>query len=450
MSVFKYSYSPFNDQYGNKKNIFQLTYEDLNKVKNIDESIFIDYKQELSNSVFNKIPKFVTSFANESGGWLFIGINDSKQITPIPENDYENIINSKLTEETSPVPYIVTRFLKREASDHEGILVIWIPEGKRPPYIANGGIYTRIGSGSQPQSTHHDGYYLIKDRYYLDQLYRKSEDYKKYLKTFCRKEIAIKNPFITESFIHTRDLGICNIYIIPLLDLQLYKFERNDEDEKLISSILEQSRVLRKYEFEGISIDLKMEITTHSYTNNSIVFRSSDLLDQCDYDIGWELFNDGNSKFHIPIPYFPLSDEILAILKSSVRNYKDPEIFKKLDYIAGKNFIYQIFACLGLYVNSMKHLVPTFDQAIIAIELLNVQKSVLVFESPTFMEIISTKGLKFSEREKYFINEEMFSYKIEPTSLMWFLGHLLQISNAFGLSKRDGLNCILNPKLINE
>ncbi len=441
MSLFKESYSPFTDDEMFPKNVFQINFQDLYLLenKNIDEGIFIEYKEELSPSVLDKIPKIITSFANENGGWLFIGINDERQITPIPERNFENDINNKLNSATSPIPHCIIRFLKDNPTNNVGVLVIWTPEGRKSPYFANGSAYNRVGSGSQPQSSSRDGFYLVKDRYYLDQLYKKSEKKQIKLQNFCKKDIAIRNPVRQEYIGIYRDLGICNIYIIPKYDLKLYKF---DEIHDIIPSIIEESKITRSYSLDNVSISLNIEFKDYSFSLDSIIFRSSEKLDYFENTIAWELFLDGNAKFHIPIPYFELTDEILEVLKTNSINYDNSEIFRKFDFVDGKLFLFSIFGCLGGYVNTMKKFAPTFDEAVVVIELLNIQKSSLFFASKLYHDILRTRGLKFSERKDYVINEELHSTEIKKDDLLWFLQHLVNVSQSFGFSKEDSIMCI--------
>ena len=161
-------YSPFTDNNGNDKDFFMVTFADLEQLKNkdIEEGLKIEYKNELSQKVKKKLPKILTSFANEKGGWLFIGVKeDSKALNLIPLKAYELMINNIIKDSTSPTPIYFIRFLTPEDNKDVGVLVIWIPEGENPPYIAQGKIYRRFGSGSSPVN-------YIEDRYYINKLSR--------------------------------------------------------------------------------------------------------------------------------------------------------------------------------------------------------------------------------------------------------------------------------------
>lgn len=447
MPLFEDTYSPFDDDQSNKKTIFQVNFQDLNqlKLKDIDEGIYIEYKEELSSSVLDKIPKIITSFANERGGWLFIGINDQKEIIPIIERDWENDINNKLNAVTSPIPLTVVRFLKENIIDTSGVLTIWTPEGKKTPYFANGSVYSRVGSGSQPQTNTREGYVTIKDRYYIDQLYRKSEQNIEQLRRFCKKDIAIKKPIKRDSPINYRDLGICNIYIIPKYDLKLYLL---DEKSEIIDPIIQGSQLPRQYKLADLEISFNIGFSDYSLSLNSIIFRHSKTLDHFEKTMAWELFLNGDSKFHIPIPYLELTNERLEFLKENCNNFEHAGIFKHFDYVDGQKFLFALFACIDFYVKSMRELSATFDDVVIAIELLNIQKSSLFFQSEEYKGLLATRGIKFSERENYFINENFYPSKPHTDDLMWFFEHITEVSRAFGFSERESIMCILTSQTI--
>jgi predicted HTH transcriptional regulator len=176
------SYSPFTDDMGKFKTVYEVTYKDLVQLneKEIVEGYKIEYKSTFSDAVFKKLPKIICSFANERGGWLFIGIDDKTQsTTPILFNhEYELKINSKIASECCPVPKIVVRFLQNPENQENGVLLVYIPMGDASPYICNGTVYRRVGSGSSPIEE-------VKDRYYIDKLYERADKYKERINSFC-------------------------------------------------------------------------------------------------------------------------------------------------------------------------------------------------------------------------------------------------------------------------
>ena len=194
--MYEFGVSPFKDEKGLSKNIFEIVYEDLQKLEknDIEEGFYTEYKSVLDNKVQEKIPNIISAYANGNGGWLFIGIeNTTKVLKDIPKDDYEQTISNILKEFVNPVPKFEIRFLENPSNNTYGVLVIWVPEGDNPPYISKGKIYRRTGSITSP-------FEEIKDRYSLDKLYEKSEKQKQKIRDFCEKEICIE-PFSEQFFL---------------------------------------------------------------------------------------------------------------------------------------------------------------------------------------------------------------------------------------------------------
>ena len=429
-------YSPFTDDKGNQKDAFEINYNDLQQIKDkeIEEGFQIEYKRELSDSIRSKLAKIITSFANERGGWLFIGVDEiDRQIKPIPKKEYELEINNNLLSNTSPIPEVIIRFLTPENDDSNGVLVIRIPEGDNPPYIAKGRIYRRVGSGSSPIQE-------IDDRYYLDRLYRKADDNIDQLRKFCQKEISIFSRRWSPVGYRYIDLGMCNIYLIPTLDLDLLQLKT---PEDIAEFTLKESKVIREYEFEGGKISLNIPFEKYSYSLGSIIFRNNLPLDYYHNEIAWELFYDGSAKFHLPIPYVSNQQNIKNTLTNEVINYRDSKIFDDFEYIDGKTFLYCFFGCLGIYIHCMKSLRDFFDEIKIAVELNNVRRNVLYFDVEIFRDILRKNGLPFSDKNDYFMNERFTSIKIETNNLLWYILRLVGIFNAFGLPWLEGIQCLV-------
>jgi hypothetical protein len=452
--MYHFGYSPFTDEEGKQKNIFEICFTDLYqlKSKDIEEGTLIEYKQELADSVSGKLPKIITSFANERGGWLFIGIEDgTKGICPIPEEKYESQINNKLKELTSPFPHTEIRFLKKNASDENGVLVVWVPEGDRPPYIANGRVYVRRGSNSSPLRAGEDRFTAIEDRYHLDKLYQKSEENKGKIEDFCNKEISVYNTKWHPFGGGLEHRGVCNIYVIPRYALDLLSLMDQDQ---LADYFIEKSSVLREYSLSGedkdsakISMNMKFNKSSTSY--GSLVFRASNRLENFERTIAWELFYDGKARFHIPMNYFDSSDdpELMDVLIEAlgVENVRiDDHILQKFRYVDGKSLLLTIWLCLGGYFHSLKDLNRKIEEAIIIIELEDIRRDALYFDLESYRTLIKEKGLLFSDKEYYMINKQCDIVDINESDIMWYLMQVEQIFEAFGFSAKSYINTFSN------
>ena len=147
----------------NNKRWNELTSSDIKDfIIQSEESYFLDFKQDEVNNVH--FAKTVASFSNSYGGYIFVGINDNKEIVG-SDSWSEERISSVIRDRITPLPIFD---IKKFEIDHKNVWVIKIEEGFDTPYITNDGmIYERISSGSVP----------IKDSTKLNYLYQKKKDF---------------------------------------------------------------------------------------------------------------------------------------------------------------------------------------------------------------------------------------------------------------------------------
>ncbi|MBM7702972.1 helix-turn-helix domain-containing protein [Metabacillus iocasae] len=434
-------YSPFVTNSGRKKTIFEIKFADVEAMieNDTEEGYQLEFKREISSTVRRKIPNIIASFANEMGGWLIFGIDeDEKRIHLIERKDYELFINNMLKDVTNPVPRIVTRFLATDDDPNQGVLVIWIPEGNNPPYISYGKIYRRVGSGSSPVTE-------IEDRYHLDRLYQKSEDRMYKLEEFCTKELSIYNrkwPMHGKNYVH---YGMCNIYIIPLYDLDLLQQMNID---MLKQHILTKSLEMKDYDLEGgFQVQANLPFLKASHSADSIIFRNNEMIDSYDKTIAWEQFFNGSAKFHIPIPYVDELDQVKKVLKQSVPNYVDEKIFEQFQYIDGHLFLTALLSCFGEYFDCITDLKAECDEMIVVIDLENVRNDVLYFHHEPFVSFLQSDGLVFSDKNKYRFNKSFLSTQLEMKQPGALLAYFDSVIHAFGLSQTDGIRFFIHQLL---
>lgn len=164
-------YCPFKDNHGNDIDFDAINYNNLSELVNFEEGYKLEYKGTYGTETKNKLPKIVSSFANSSGGWLFIGIeNNTKNIIDVdkPSGEIElNIINIiKNFVDLEVVNLLRAKFLENPNSPNKGVIAVFIDEGLHPPYISNGTVYVRSGAQSEP---------VKAERFTIDNLYKKSE-----------------------------------------------------------------------------------------------------------------------------------------------------------------------------------------------------------------------------------------------------------------------------------
>ena len=154
--------------------------DDLAQLRNVHEGWYVEYKQEVIRE--RDLAKSLSSFANQYGGWLFLGVKEDRtthaadSFPGIPDAELavaeQSLRNASKDLLHPPVFYNLRNFsgpiesigLKRGHS----IITVHIPEGPDSPYIHNDGrVYRRVGDASQP--TH------ITDRSTFDLLAQRGE-----------------------------------------------------------------------------------------------------------------------------------------------------------------------------------------------------------------------------------------------------------------------------------
>jgi hypothetical protein len=177
------SYTPFD------KKITDLDEDELQKLTNesISEGWYIEYKAEIPKKGGkidgSKIAKTISAFANTKGGWLFYGIQSNERnmatcLTGIDISEYNNLsddVSRIISSNINPKPVYHFKLVPLKSGKY--IFVIQIEESPMPPYITSTGIvFQRENNESNP----------IKDRYILEKLAEKTDNYYAAIDRFCQ------------------------------------------------------------------------------------------------------------------------------------------------------------------------------------------------------------------------------------------------------------------------
>lgn len=126
-----------------------------------NENYFFEYKIDKVEPA--KLVKEISAFANTYGGYIFLGVDDNKNIIGCTAWD-EQRIHITIHNGITPTPQFD---VKRFSADDKIIYVIKIEEGAMPPYITNkGDICERVSSGSC----------VVTESGKLNQMYHKRAD----------------------------------------------------------------------------------------------------------------------------------------------------------------------------------------------------------------------------------------------------------------------------------
>lgn len=206
------------------------------------ESFYFEFKDDRVTN--KKLIKEVSAFANTFGGYIFLGISDSKKIEGC-EVWNEQRIHTTIHDSITPTPSFD---VKKFTLETKVVYVIKIYEGIEPPYITNNGkIYERLSSGS----------FIINDSSKLSQIYNKKES----LLAEMERKISIPQVYKDVDNIYGYiDIGFC----LVSSDIQVAFNIFNNVDLKY---------VVKEITYQNASFNL-------SRIGNSIVFTPGGLTTQ--------------------------------------------------------------------------------------------------------------------------------------------------------------------------
>ena len=408
--IMSFFYSPFTDKRGKPLDISHIRYHHLGQLlsKEVEEGYQIEYKTSLTDSVKKKIPKIITSFANSSGGWLFIGVDEkahelNKLEKPI-RTDYNQIISQLLREHVSPLPRFQARFFCPKGSTY-GVLAIYIYEGSNPPYVADGTVYIRNGSSSEPAKS---------QRAEIDMLFQKSKDFESKRKDFCRRELY----YPMDDKKNSQQVVLCNIYIMNTAN----PLPNNSPNH--LSNLAKNFTSLHPNQF-----------CKYNYSNGSVVFYNSKQIGKLQLSIVFEIFFDYSAKMHIPLMHLNNSERNVAIKRiSRISGQTNVDDFLLLDgYSTCQCFQFIV----RQYFQFLKKENIDLSSFIYQMSLEEAENSILYFDSEPYETYIKKHDIPYCCKNAlhtplyYFYRRPKKDYKLTSLDL------LLDLFFMFGLDPID-------------
>jgi len=410
-------YNPF------EKGIDDLTFDDIKTLEDreIKEGLFIEYKSGFT--IPTKISHSVASFANTHGGWYFVGIDSDHTNIPTgfpgfsltdfnkPLEHIRNIIKDHV----DPFPKYYTKLIELE--DERAILILEIPESDETPHITKDGrIYRRNAEGSDPV--------IETNRYVLDRLYEKSENFEKKIQHFCRRDIVVseaeKYPWI-------------ELYLMPY---PLNRLKIPDFYEMgFLKDLNEKINGQTKLEIPDLlSFSSSIPFNNVRASIGSIVFRQINVGSLPFMTLTFELFSNGNAKIVIPLQLIKreanLDTPVWKLLNSKLEN-EDFDLFLIIDGFK----VFSIFiTLLQKYFDILKS-VGWQDDVLIAYKIDQIWRTILYLESKTMEEHINKYGIPICQRESAWIPSIVKKSNMlhdMPKDLMFQLTEYAKISSTFG------------------
>lgn len=368
-------YSPFD------KTVEDLDEQELQKLidNSISEGWYVEFKANIpiktSKIDGSKIVKSISAFANTKGGWLFYGVeandkNIATNLCGIDTNEYQNIadqISQIIASNIAPKPVYHFKLVLLQSG--KTVFVIKIEESPTPPYITSQGvIYQRENNESNP----------IKDRYIIEKLTEKTNDYYESIERFCNIDYG-----------ETKGQSESNQ---SYLELYLFPLPYNDfVFDNFFSSDFFKNVAVRFYQnvdctFENDkgekkNIPLNLGFNSIYSSQNSLIIRPLKDDNIIYKTTTVELFANGGLKFLIPlyefdinrVPSFYQNSSVIEYLRDTYSPYetvkeygysmfghsndeprdvtrrKDTDFVRHIKMIDGAEFIYILLIIISKY-----------------------------------------------------------------------------------------------------
>lgn len=407
-------YSPFFDNKGHPLPIEKIKYCHLSQLADCDEGHHVEYKLLLEDGGKAQLAKEITSFANCEGGWLIVGIDDkTKKAIPITKQDYSQRVG-KIASRISPMPEFDTRFLTTPDDKKTGVLLIYVYEGKKAPYICNGNIYVRSGSSKEP----------IKpaDRGNVEYLFERSKKHEEEIDNFCKRDYFY--PF-NNAFFRKVTYPIANVYLKNISSKRDNSLDIYANRDKLIDFVKSQNSIF----------------TIVSYSMESIIFMHKQTLPGTNSStLVFELFYDWSLKITVPLG---LPDE--SQKKKYERIFTDIDIniddVNNFNLIDGSALFNSLAGCLFLFADIAKHYKLKESNYAYCFEIENAEEDVAVFYGDQYFDYIKKYGIPYIHKA---INRSQISYLRDRQKLQFIDLPFSLIADDLGGAFGFRSDCILD------
>ncbi len=358
-------FSPFHDENGHPKSLVDVTWSDLDQLRDMDEGFVLEFKQAYTPSVRRKIPKIVASFSNSRGGWLIIGISDKdKAVCPIPRGtaDFGQRIGESCRHHISPTPHFDVRFLPDPANDQQGVVLVQVFEGDFPPYVANGVVEVREGSTSGPAN----GAALVD-------LYGKATKRRVAISEFCRRSVYY--PDVTPG---DQPTALFDLYFFRL-GRRVDRTATRKEDAEHVSAMRES--------FSRQGMDCRVQ-----HAHDSLIFRTTSDAGSAEAGSAIELFGDESMKLSVPAMLLSGMRRSDAIARLRLLGADVAGNAQLIDASATLRSVSRMASLLDRYVRTRG---LAWQNYAVAYELEGMAGVLLWSEDPVYLEYVRDHGLLF-------------------------------------------------------
>ena len=308
-------YTPF------EKDLLELDEQELQKLisNEISEGWYIEYKTDFSwkssKIEGDKIAKPISAFANTKGGWLFYGIqsndkNIATNLCGIDLNKHNNLpdqISQIISSNITPRPIYHVKTVPLLNGNY--VFVIKIEESPIPPYITSQGIiFQRENNESVP----------IKDRYILEKLTEKANEYFESIERFCKMDYGETKGQANDNH------SYLELYLFPLPynEFKFKNFFNTDFFKKVAVRFYQNvESVFERKDGTKTELNLNLGFNSIYSSQDSLIIRPLNDDNLIYKTTTAELFRNGGLKFLIPLGEFNINHVPKYYEGSEVINY---------------------------------------------------------------------------------------------------------------------------------
>jgi schlafen family protein len=293
--------------------IEELGPDDLAILETVAEGWYVEYKSIVPDA--RAIAKSISSFANQYGGFLFLGIQESadRRAAAFPGilvadlASSEQRIQQAVASHISPVPRYDVLSVKGPSatiglSAGRAVMIVRIPEGEEAPYVhSSGSIYRRVGEGSEPVPE--------TDRTHLDLLWRRTSRVNRQLRKVLLARPNTSKAETEATFVHVYLLADPTHAGALGTDLPLSDFRR----------------IMRTTEGHLFTMDFENSFPM----SGGFIGRHVRDNDPFHLVTTWRYHGGGNSILSAGIPYTSISED-LATVRNFLEGYDNARAFEEI------------------------------------------------------------------------------------------------------------------------
>lgn len=374
------------------KKLSEITLEDVQNLvdKKISEGWFIEYKSQIPDS--KALAKSISSFANQEGGWVFIGVlsdnqtNTAKEICgfTMPENNIDDWIRNSIVGNISPCPFFESLFVTNEAGVN--VAIIRVEKGFNTPYVhSEGKIFVRNGAGAMP----------IKDRGSLFELNERKDQRVKLIEnlssqTYGRSKKQENWPYI-------------EYYFFPenFMHFKIKDFHEKTNFEK-IKSCFSQNACVPGAESCTAQIDFNCIYTS----SDSIILNtvSKNVEERTNLGITLEIMSNGFMKAHVPLSTLKIGDrngfEIHEGVEEFFYTYFGVNDCRIINLLDGMNLFILNLVVVERYIEYLKLVGINPNRVSTRFKCHNIWKSILYFDGEYYKTLLLDNGFPLNHKEE--------------------------------------------------